>query len=173
VKESSDMTIIETNRLILRLLELNDLDEMLKIWGNAEVMKYCGSAGTREEEMKSIQFYINMQKNKGFSPYVVVLKESGDVAGVCGFNPPDNGCDAELMYHFKVKYWGNGYATEAARACVEYIAKSRIINVLGASIEPENISSEKVLLKLGFRYIGEKWSEAANQKYLYYNKSLR
>lgn len=100
------MTVMETERLILRLLEPVDLDEMMLIWGDQEVMKYCGVAGTREQEMKSLQFYINMQNSKGFSPYVVMLKDGGEVVGVCGFNPPDNECDAELMYHFKKTHWG-------------------------------------------------------------------
>jgi ribosomal-protein-alanine N-acetyltransferase len=166
------MTVMETDRLILRLLELSDLDEMMLIWGDQEVMKYCGNAGTREQEMKSLQYYINMQKTKGFSPYVVMLKESGEVVGVCGFNPPDHGCDAELMYHFKKEHWGNGYATEAAGACVNFATKLESINVLGASIDPENTSSEKVLNKLGFYSVGENWCEQTGQNEPYYKKEI-
>lgn len=164
------MTVMETERLILRLLELSDLDEMMLIWGDQEVMKYCGNAGTREQEMKSLEYYIKMQNTIGFSPYVVILKESGEVVGVCGFNPPDHDCDAELMYHFKKAHWGNGYATEAARACVDYASTLTSIKVIGASIEAENISSKSVLVKLGFDSVEENWKDVIEQKILYYKK---
>jgi ribosomal-protein-alanine N-acetyltransferase len=73
-----------------------------------------------------------MQKEKGFSPYLVMLKESKDIIGVCGFNPPNNGYDAELMYHLAKKYWGKGYATEAAKGCIDYARKHLKINNIGA-----------------------------------------
>lgn len=164
------MKVMETDRLIFRTLEMSDLDEMMLIWGDQEVMKYCGNAGTLEQETKSLQYYIKMQKTIGFSPYVVMLKASGEVIGVCGFNPPDNGCDAELMYHFKKASWGNGYATEAAGACVNYAITMKNINVLGASIEQDNTSSEKVLVKLGFHKKEDLKIDLTGQKLLYYIK---
>lgn len=164
------MKVMETKRLIFRTLELGDLDEMMLIWGDQEVMKYCGNAGTLEQEMKSLQYYIKMQNTLGFSPYVVILKASGEVVGVCGFNPPDHGCDAELMYHFKKAHWGNGYATEAAGACVSYATQRTNINLLGASIEPENTSSERVLVKLGFQKTEDLLDDLTGQKLLYYIK---
>lgn len=167
------MTVKETERLNLRLLEMSDLDEMMLIWGDQEVMKHCGNAGTREQEKKSLQYYIEMQKDIGFSPYVVILKESGEVVGVCGFNPPDHDCDAELMYHFKKAHWGNGYATEAARACVDYATTLKNIGLLGASIEPENLSSERVLAKLGFHKAEVLWNDLNEQKLLYFQKYLK
>ena len=164
------MKVMETDRLIFRTLEMSDLDEMMLIWGDQEVMKYCGNAGTFEQETKSLQYYIKMQNTIGFSPYVVMLKASGEVIGVCGFNPPGNGSDAELMYHFKKAYWGNGYATEAALACVNYATTRTKINLLGASIEPDNTSSERVLAKLDFQKTEELWDDLTGQKLLYYTK---
>lgn len=100
------MKVMETKRLIFRTLEMSDLDEMMLIWGDQEVMKYCG----------------------------------------------------------------NGYATEAARACVNYATTSTSINLLGASIEPENTSSERVLVKLGFQKTEDLLDDLTGQKLLYYIK---
>lgn len=75
------MKIRETERLILRTLEVSDLDELMDIWGSEEVMKYCGGAGTREHELRSLQYYINMQKERGFSPYLVLHKDTLDILG--------------------------------------------------------------------------------------------
>ncbi len=162
------MIILETERLILRTLELEDIESVMNFWGDVEVMKYCGGAGTKERELKALKYYINMQNEKGFSPYLIIRKESSEILGVCGFNPPTNGYDTELMYHFAKKYWGQGYATEAAKACIEYAKKHLKIKRIGASIAPENIVSQKVLEKLGFDYIGVKWCEDTNQNEPYF-----
>ena len=166
------MTICETERLILRTLELDDLDSVMNFWGDIEVMKYCGGAGTREREFKALQYYILMQEERGFSPYLAMLKETGEIIGVCGFNPPTNGYDTELMYHLAKKYWGKGYATEAAIACIDYAKKHLKIKKIGASIDPENNASQKVLEKLGFNYVGMKWCEDTNQDEPYFEMIL-
>ena len=75
------MIIIETEKLLLRTLEPSDLDALMDIWGNDEVMKYCGGAGTREQELRSLQYYINMQKERGFSPYLVLHKDTLEILG--------------------------------------------------------------------------------------------
>jgi len=166
------MIVLETERLILRLLELSDIDELMNIWGDREVMLYCGGAGTREQELKSLIYYKDLYDSQGFSPFVVVLKSDQSIIGVCGFNPPNNGCDAELMYHFKKSCWGNGYATEAAKGCLNYATDHPKIKILGASIDPKNDSSRNVLEKLGFDYVGMKWCEATGQEEPYFQKHV-
>jgi [ribosomal protein S5]-alanine N-acetyltransferase len=113
-------------------------------------MQYCGGAGNRERELSALKYYINLFNEKGFSPYLVHLKESNDFIGVSGFNPPNNGYDAELMYHFAKQYWGMGYATEAGIACIDYAKKNLEIKKIGASIDPDNLASKNVLEKIGF-----------------------
>ena len=166
------MKIMETERLILRTLQMEDIDAVMTFWGDVEVMKYSGGAGTKERELKALKYYINMQKERNFSPYLTVLKESGEIIGVCGFNPPNNGYDTELMYHFAKKYWGKGYATEAAKACIVYAKGQLKINKIGASTDPENNASQKVLEKLGFTYAGMKWCEETNQDEPYFEMIL-
>lgn len=160
--------IIETERLILRTLELEDIDSVMNFWGDAEVMKYCGGAGTQERELRALQYYINMQNELGFSPYLIILKESTEIVGVCGFNSPNNGYDAELMYHLAKKYWGKGYATEAAKACIFFAKEHLKMNKIGASIAPQNNASQKVLEKLSFNYVGMKWCDETNQDEPYF-----
>jgi [ribosomal protein S5]-alanine N-acetyltransferase len=125
------------------------------IWG--EVMKYCGGSGSKEREERALVFYINLQKERGYSPYAVILKKNSELIGVCGFNPPYDQKYMELMYHFANKYWGKGYATEAAKACIGYAKENLKSEKIVAFIEPNNEASEKVLKKLGFVYKGRKW----------------
>lgn len=83
-----DGILFETERLYFRALQKEDLDEIMEIWGDEEVMAWSGGAGTREQEERSLTFYRTMQKERGFSPYVVFLKETEEAVGFCGFNPP-------------------------------------------------------------------------------------
>jgi [ribosomal protein S5]-alanine N-acetyltransferase len=172
VSFNEEETILETESLVLRILKEDDIDSVLKFWGDSEVMKYCGGAGTRERELRALKYYINMYKEKGFSPYLVLLKENGECIGVCGFNPPNNGFDAELMYHFAKQHWGKGYATEAGKACIEYAKKHLKLIRIGASIDPKNEASKKVLEKIGFNDIGMKWCQDTSQDEPYFEMML-
>jgi len=146
--------IASTQRLILRTLDEDDLDFLMSIWGDPEVMRHSGGPGSREQEVKSLKFYIRLQKEKGYSPYAVIDKVSNHFLGVCGFNPPSDLGAIELMYHFAKEHWGKGYATEAAKACLNYAQQNEITHQLAAFIDPANQGSEKVLRKLGFQYMG-------------------
>jgi len=166
------VVMFETNRLLLRTLKREDLDSVMDFWGNEEVMKYCCGAGNRQRELKAIEFYINLQKEKGFSPYLVILKENSEVIGACGFNPTKNDCEIELIYHFAQKYWGRGYATEAANECINNTRDNLKINKVIASIDPRNIASKKVLEKLGFEFRGMKWFEETKQEEPYFELNI-
>jgi len=162
------MITFETDRLILRTLQRENLDSVMDFWGNEEVMKFCGGAGTKERELKSIEFYMNLQNEKGFSPYIVILKENSEVIGACGFNPTKNDCEIELIYHFSQMYWGKGYATEAAKACINHARDNLKISNIIASIHPNNNSSRNVLEKLGFEFKGMKWCEDTQEEEPYF-----
>jgi [ribosomal protein S5]-alanine N-acetyltransferase len=85
----------------------------------------------------------------------------GELIGICGFTLEDNG-DAELGYWIGKSYWGNGYATEAARAVMAYgFAKSGVRRFVCKHLAG-NDASEHVIRKLGFKYTGAStgWSEA-------------
>lgn len=166
------MKITETERLILRTLEVSDLDALMDIWGSDEVMKYCGGAGTREQELRSLQYYINMQKERGFSPYLVLHKDTLEVLGVCGFNPPHEEYDAELMYHFAKPHWGKGYAKEAAKGCLAFAKDTLGLRRICAFVDPKNTASKSILEKNGFRFIGTKWFEDTKQDELCYELEL-
>ena len=83
--------------------------------------------------------------------------------GVGGFNPPGEGYDAELMYHLAKKHWGKGFATEAAKACIDYGMNVLQFKKIEASIDPRNHTSQKILEKIGFQYMGMKWCSDTQQ----------
>lgn len=162
------MCIIETRRLCLRYLIQTDINELMEIWGNPEVMKYSGGAGTYEMEKKSLEFYIGLQKDKGYAPLAVILKESNTFIGVCGFNPPHDGGSLEIMYHLGKPYWGNGYATEASQAILDYAKSSLKLSKLSAYVDPNNKQSIRILEKLGFTYKGIEFHKGSQKHEPFY-----
>ena len=157
----SEDGIMETARLYLRAMEASDLKDLQAIWGDSEVMKYCGGALSGTHRLtRSIQYYETVEAIAGISAYAVILKESEEMIGVCGFNSSEEVGVYELVYHFKLSKWGNGYATEACKGVINYIQTSRtrcMVNKLIASVAPENNRSKRVLEKCGFDYTGDQW----------------
>jgi len=167
------MFLFETERLGLRLLEPGDLEEIMTFWGDGEVMQYCGGPGTRERELRAINYYAELQRNRGLSVYGVYEKQDQCLIGACGFNPGENEAEAELIYHFAKRCWGKGYAIEAAKACISYARGVQSIERIVASTDPQNVVSGRILEKLGFLYEGMKWHEDLKQEEPSYKMSLR
>ncbi len=163
------MDILKTERLRLRTLKAEDIDAVMSFWGNDEVMKYCGgSSGDRSRIANAIRNYISMQEERGFSVLAVTLQGANEVIGACGYNYTKDKNEIELIYHFNKEYWGMGYATEAARAWVEYASEGLNVNKIIASVDPRHGASRRVLEKLGFKYTGTKWFEETKQEDLCY-----
>ncbi|MDD9313756.1 GNAT family N-acetyltransferase [Cytobacillus firmus] len=168
------MTIpFETERLLLRTMQADDLNEIFEIWGSPEVMKYCGGASNKSRIQRSIDFYRRLQNEKGYSVYTVLLKETSALIGVCGFNPGENEHEVEVLYHFNQHYWGKGYAAEAAAACVAALRKNGPnVRKIIAAVDPANPASGKVLGKIGMTAAGMKWFKDTQQEELCYEMDL-
>ncbi len=102
--------IFETERLILRVFEPEDVKYLERIWGDEEVMGLCTGATSYKKLPKIIEIYRECEVAKGLSVYAVVEKESGNVIGTAGFNVEDTLEKVELIYHFTKDTWGKGYA---------------------------------------------------------------
>ncbi|HWL24699.1 MAG TPA: GNAT family N-acetyltransferase [Ureibacillus sp.] len=160
--------IAETERLILKVLEPSDLEDLKTFWGDEEVMEHVGGATPHEHLHKIQEGYARCHEATGLSVYAVVEKESGVVIGGAGFNVKDINEPLELIYHFAKRAWGKGYATEAAAACVDYAKQNPKVKKIFASADPKNAASLKILEKIGFDYKGMKWFDDTNQEEPYY-----
>jgi ribosomal-protein-alanine N-acetyltransferase len=161
--------VIETERLLLRTLRLEDIEEVIKFWGDEEVMEYCYGAGSRERIENSISHYAQNHEKRGYSVYLVIIKETGETIGACGYNPTKNADEIELIYHYKKESWGKGYATEAAKACIKYTSENcNNINKITASVDPRHDASMKILEKLGFKYTHSEYCDITKQIEPYY-----
>ncbi|WP_193187176.1 GNAT family N-acetyltransferase [Nisaea sediminum] len=141
---------LETDRLILRRFEEADRAEMIRFYGDPEVMairKY----GVRDPEAASAAFDVLMRhwETHGFGLYAVLERGSGAFCGECGLRYVDGGMEIEISYGLFLLFRGKGYATEAATAARDVAMKVLGLPDLVAFSRGDNTVSHKVLEKLG------------------------
>lgn len=150
-----DLSALETPRLLLRRMSADDLDALCAVLGDAEAMQYYPHPFSRQEVEQFIQKQILRYKNDGFGLWAVILKGTGELIGDCGLamQEVEGQRQLEVGYHLRRDHWHRGYATEAARACVEYGFKELRVREIICMIRPENLPSrrvaERVALKAG------------------------
>ena len=148
---------IETDRLVMRVYREEDVTVAQKlIYGDAEVMTYLDDGVTRpiERTEKTLRFFIKHQQEHGFSIWAVANKATGEVIGQCGLCILGDTGDVEVAYAFGKKYWGQGYATEAARASLRFAFEQARLHGVVALAYPPNIASQNVMRKLGMTHEG-------------------
>lgn len=155
---------IETERLILREMELSDVDGMFTLDSDPKVHKYLGNMPiTKKDQAENyIKLLQEQYKKRGIGRWAVIHKDTKEFMGWSGIkllNEADqmNGIYNvyELGYRFIPKFWGKGYATESAQAWVDYMFKETDIKSLYAAADIPNKGSVNVLQKVGFEITGE------------------
>lgn len=148
------MIVIETPRLILRHLTLEDTEALAAIYADPIVMKFFRSVRSKEVTKQKIDKMIKSYKKDGFGLWATIYKPDNQFIGRCGLIPQIiNQCsELEIAYLLAREYWGRGLATEAARAIRDYGFEKIGCNRLISLINPDNIASQKVALKTGLTY---------------------
>lgn len=141
--------IIETKRLILRELNINDKNELAKILCDRESMKYYPQVFSSKQVEGWISWNIDNYKKYKHGLWAVILKEGNIFLGDCGITMQEIEGQKlpELGYHIKKDFCGNGYATEAARACIYYAFNKLDINKLFTYTNRDNLASIRVAEK--------------------------
>ena len=114
--------ILETERLLLREMTQDDLPALQGILQDEETMYAYNGAFDEAETQAWLDRQLSRYAQYGFGLWAVVLKESGGMIGQCGLTmQPWRGDEVlEVGYLFNRAFWHHGYATEAARGCMEY-----------------------------------------------------
>jgi RimJ/RimL family protein N-acetyltransferase len=146
---------IETARLLLRPLDMSDLDDYTQhIFADAEVMRYLPKRDLppRERAERTITFFNDHWSQRGYGAWAVTDKMAGEFIGHCGLNFVPEAGDVEVLYALRQNRWGQGIATEAVRASVRFGFEQANLTRLIALAVPENIASRRVMEHLGFVY---------------------
>jgi RimJ/RimL family protein N-acetyltransferase len=147
------MKILETERLILRHQVLEDLDALYALYCDPEITRYIPDAPTNYEETREeLEWHRNGHpRHTELGLWATIHKESGAFIGRCGLLPwrIDGREEVEVAYTMARAYWGQGLATEAARAILQYGFQTLNLTRLVCLIDPENIASQRVAEKIG------------------------
>lgn len=144
---------LETNRLNLRHLTSEDVDEILALRSNPEIMQFIPRPLIKSKE-EALEFITTMNAavdSNTVINWAITTKENDELIGMIGFYrmKPEN-YRAEVGYILSAAYHGQGIITEALQRVIQFGFEEMGLNSIEAVIDPENFGSEKVLLKNNF-----------------------
>ncbi|WP_124065712.1 GNAT family N-acetyltransferase [Clostridium sp. E02] len=137
-----------------------DLNLAIQLWGDKEVTQYICATGifTRGAIIHRLETEIQNDKLHHIQYWPIFELTTEELIGCCGIRPFDSEIHSyELGFHLCKNHWGVGYATEAAKAVIDYSFDVLKADKLYAGHHPQNEASEKILTKLGFQYIGKNY----------------
>jgi ribosomal-protein-alanine N-acetyltransferase len=145
--------ILETPRLILREFQMDDIDALAHVICDRETMRFYPTPFDRNGVEEWISRNRNRYAKDGHGLWAMVLKANGELIGDCGLTVQNvEGIDEiEIGYHVRRDCWGQGFATEAARACRDFGFSRLPIERLISLIRPENLASRRVAEKNGMQ----------------------
>lgn len=149
--------IIETDRLLLRLFTINDTALIYDLNQDPEVIRYTGDPIRDPEHAREVleKTILPQYALYNHGRWAVHLKPGLEFIGWCGLKARPERNEIDLGYRFSRNFWGKGYATEAAFACLKYgFEQLGLPRIVGRAM-PGNLASLKVLEKCGMSYIGE------------------
>lgn len=166
---------IETARLSLRPLREDDAEELSRIFSDPAVVLYSGGQSpTLDQVRQGIRQHISeYYRDRGYGLLAAELKDTGAIVGRIGFleTQIDATGAAELHYHLAPAAWGNGLATEAARAVLEWGFEQGRLGRVVAVIHPENLASRRVAEKCGLTFWKEIELNDSGRFTVYHNRS--
>lgn len=145
--------IIETNRLILRLVEKGDLPALFAVNGDKKVFRYSPRENWKSpaDGRKWFSRIMAHRKNGATMQFVIVLRDGGHPIGtLAAFHFEDSVGSAEVGYVLGRKHWGKGIMKEALAAFVAFAFDRLKLKRLEAELDPRNAASAKVLERVGF-----------------------
>ena len=149
------MNILETERLFLREITAADAVIAYELNLDPEVIRYTGDDpfDSIEEARQFLQSYDHYEKY-GFGRWGVIRKEDGEFLGWCGLKYTADLDEYDIGFRFFKKHWNKGYATEAAKACIELGFREHGMTVIVGRAMKENTGSVRVLEKIGLTFTG-------------------
>jgi len=147
--------ILETGRLRLREINVEDADFILRLLNEPSFIQNIADRGVRTSD--DARRYIRQGPaasylKHGFGLWLVELKEAGVPIGICGLIKRDALEDVDIGYALVPEFWSKGYAREASSAVLSLAFEKHGLKRVAAIVNPENLSSIRLLEKIGFRF---------------------
>jgi ribosomal-protein-alanine N-acetyltransferase len=143
--------LIETGRLYLREMNIGDAEYIYNLNLDPEVIRYTGDVAFDSTDSARIflEHYRLYYREYGLGRWAVIDKTNGEFLGWCGIRYSVEDGIYDIGFRLFRKHWNKGYATEAAKACVDYgFRHLKISEIIGRAMA-DNIGSVRVLEKAG------------------------
>ncbi|ELA8134042.1 GNAT family N-acetyltransferase [Vibrio parahaemolyticus] len=149
------MKTLTTERLILRLVSVDDAPFILELYNHPDFYRFVGDKQMRTD-YEAVRYIkenmLRMEEKKGVSLLVVEDKQTKQPLGICGLVNRDTLNAYDIGYGFLPSAYGQGFAIEAAKAVIEYAKQAMQLSQLVAITNNDNIRSISLLKKLGFEF---------------------
>ena len=146
---------LESPRLITRFLTKEDEAPWMEYCSDTEATRFTGIPGKNPEELARFMIEVGMKRyaEGRLGPQVLLSKETGEMVGMCALlvQEPGGVSEIEVGYHLLRRFWGNGYATEAAQLLRDYGFENGDMDSIISIIDPLNVASQAVALRNGMR----------------------
>jgi ribosomal-protein-alanine N-acetyltransferase len=154
------MRAIETPRLRLRPFTPADTEDHRRLYADPEVTRFLGRGPTAPGEVPArsarvLAEFVAHWSERGFGPWAVIDRASGQLIGQCGLRHWPVIDDIELLYAVARPYWGRGLVTEAARAALAHGFREVGLRRVVAVTWPDHAASRAVIARLGMRLESE------------------
>jgi ribosomal-protein-alanine N-acetyltransferase len=150
------LTVMRTERILLRPWTCEDVDELHALWTEGEVRRYLWDDAviTRDTAEKVVESHLVTTNEHGIGYWALHIPPpisllAAPIAGFCGFRFIGDSSDIELMYGLQTECWGKGLATEACGAALAYLWRSTEFPQVYARTDAANGKSVQVMLRLG------------------------
>jgi RimJ/RimL family protein N-acetyltransferase len=141
---------LETERLNLRPWRADDFEAFAAMNADADVQRYLSGAPlSRGDAWRSLAASVGQWTLRGYGTWAVERKADGAMLGKVGIIHPEGWPGIEVGWTLAKQAWGHGYATEAARASIDYAFITLPLDRVISIIHPQNIASQKVATRVG------------------------
>jgi len=149
-------TLIETDRLILRMFRDEDLDPYAAMCADVEVMRYLndGCALDRQDAWRQMAMLAGHWALRGYGMWAVEERATGSFVGRVGLHRPEGWPGLEITWAIAPSFWGMGFASEAARTALREAFETMGADKVISLIHPDNARSIRVAERLGEKLEG-------------------
>jgi RimJ/RimL family protein N-acetyltransferase len=149
------MTIIKSNRLLLREITIDDAAFILDLLNQPSFIQFIGDRNVRtldDARQFILTRYVAAYRRFGFGVYLTLLRENKIPIGICGLIKRDGLDDVDIGYAFLPQYWAQGYASESVSAVLAHARNTLGIRRILGITTPDNTGSIRVLEKAGLKF---------------------
>jgi RimJ/RimL family protein N-acetyltransferase len=143
--------ILETDRLLLDTWQASDWTELHPIATDVEVMRYItgGAPWTDDQIQAFVDRQVQTYSERNFCRWKLLRKPAGEMIGFCGVGFWRDAPDPEIGWWLARRWWGQGLATEAARAALQHAFERAGLDRIISVARPENTASTRIMEKIG------------------------